>query len=143
MGIAILIYNLMKVQNSSTVSLKNYWINMKYIIIIHIIARRRRVLLNVFLQTYQAVLYRMMTEKNTNKFLNHHKKIITSYNMRPHIGLNCRTPHYVHFLKDRRKINVIAKEILDIKLQKNNRKSKTHQTSKKKKKKEKKKREKK
>ena len=73
-----------------------------------------------------------MTEKNTNKFLNHRKKIITSYNMRPHIGLNCRTPHYVHFLKDRRKINVIAKEILDIKLQKNNRKSKTYQTSKKK-----------
>ena len=73
-----------------------------------------------------------MTEKNTNKFLNHHKKIITSYNMRPHIGLNGRTPHYVHFLKDRRKINTIAKEILDIKLRKNNRKSKTDQMSKKK-----------
>ena len=73
-----------------------------------------------------------MTEKNTNKFLNQHKKIITSYNMRPHIGLNGRTPRYVHFLKDRRKINVIAKEILDIKLQKNNHKSKSYQTSKKK-----------
>jgi len=85
-----------------------------------------------FLRTYQAVLYRMMTEKNTNKFLNQHKKIITSYNMRPHIGLNGRTPRYVHFLKDRRKINVIAKEILDIKLQKNNHKSKSYQTSKKK-----------
>merc|ERR1711984_37209 len=59
-------------------------------------------------------LYRMMTEKNTNKFLNQHKKIITSYNMRPHIGLNGRTPRYVHFLKDRRKINVIAKEIFKI-----------------------------
>ena len=59
-----------------------------------------------------------MTEKNTNKFLSQHKKIISSYNMRPHIGLNARTPHDVHFLKDLRQINVIAKEILDIKLKK-------------------------
>ena len=59
-----------------------------------------------------------MTEKNTNKFLSQHKKIISSYNMRPHIGLNARTPHNVHFLKDLRQINVIAKEILDIKLKK-------------------------
>ena len=59
-----------------------------------------------------------MTEKNTNKFLSQHKKKISSYNMRPHSGLNGRTPHNVHFLKDLRKINVIAKEILDIKLKK-------------------------
>ena len=76
-------------------------------------------LVEQFLWTHQTVLYRMMTEKNTNKFLSEHKKIISSYNMRPHIGLNDRSPHYVHFLNDIRKINVIAKEILDIKLKKN------------------------
>ena len=80
-----------------------------------------------FLRTYQAVLHRMMTEKNTNKFLAHHKKIISSYNMRPHSGLNDRTPHYVHYLNDIRKINMIAKEILDIKLKKYSYKSKPHQ----------------
>jgi len=84
-----------------------------------------------FLRTYQSVLYRMMTEKNTNKFLSHHKKIISSYNMRPHIGLNDRTPHDVHFLKDIRKINVIAKEILDVKLKKNSNKSTPRQRNKK------------
>ena len=84
-----------------------------------------------FLRTYQSVLYRMMTEKNTNKFLSQHKKIISSYNMRPHSGLNARTPHDVHFLKDLRKINVIAKEILDIKLKKYIRKSKPRQKNKK------------
>merc|ERR1712239_68364 len=72
-----------------------------------------------FLRTYKAVLYRMMTEKNTNKFLNHHKKIISSYNTRPHIGLNDRTPRYINFLNDIKKINTIAKEILDIKFFKN------------------------
>ena len=72
-----------------------------------------------------------MTEKNTNKFLSHHKKIISSYNMRPHIGLNGRTPYDVHFLKDIRKINVIAKEILDIKLKKNSCKSNPRQKNKK------------
>ena len=72
-----------------------------------------------------------MTEKNTNKFLSQHKKIISSYNMRPHIGLNARTPHDVHFLKDLRKINVIAKEILDIKLKIYIRKSKPRQKNKK------------
>ena len=46
--IAILIYNQIKVQNSLTPSLKNYWINMKFTIIIHIIAKQRLVLLNVF-----------------------------------------------------------------------------------------------
>merc|ERR1711874_112653 len=71
-----------------------------------------------------------MTEKNTNKFLSHHKKII-SYNMRPHIGLNDRTPHDVHFLKDIRKINVIAKEILEVKLKKNSNKSTPRQRNKK------------
>ena len=68
-----------------------------------------------FLRTYKAVLYRMMTEKNTNKFLSHHKKIISSYNRRPHNGLHDGTPRYVHFLNDIKKINTIAKEILDIK----------------------------
>ena len=71
-----------------------------------------------FLRTYQGVLYRMLTEKNTSKFVNQHKKIISSYNRRRHAGLNNRTPHYVHFLKDRRKIQLIAKEILQIKLKK-------------------------
>merc|ERR1712055_342612 len=89
------------------------------VIITHIIVRQKQASLNVFLRTYQSVLYRMMTEKNTNKFLSQHKKIRSSYNMRPHIGLNARTPHDVHFLKDLRPINVIAKEILDIKLKKN------------------------
>merc|ERR1712105_579989 len=48
-----------------------------------------------------------------------------------HIGLNAKTPHDVHFLKDLRKVNVIAKEILDIKLKKNIRKSKPRQKNKK------------
>merc|ERR1712105_443536 len=48
-----------------------------------------------------------------------------------HIGLNAKTPHDVHFLKDLRKINVIAKEILDIKLKKNIHKSKPRQKNKK------------
>ena len=51
--------------------------------------------------------------------------------MRPHSGLNARTPHNVHFLKDLRQINVIVKEILDIKLKKNIRKSKSRQKNKK------------
>jgi len=67
-----------------------------------------------FLRTYKGVLYRMLTEKNA------------SYNMRPHIRLNNRTPHYLHFLKDRRKINVIAKVILDIKQRNIKAKAKTY-----------------
>jgi len=51
--------------------------------------------------------------------------------MRPHIGLNGRTPYDVHFLKDIRKINVIAKEILDIKFLKNSCKSNPRQKNKK------------
>ena len=47
--------------------------------------------------------------------------------MRPHSALNDRTPHYVHYLNDIRKINMIAKEILDIKLKKYSYKSKPHQ----------------
>ena len=47
--------------------------------------------------------------------------------MRPHIELNDRTPHHVHFLNDIRKINVIAKEILDIKLKRNRSNSKPNQ----------------
>ena len=31
-------------------------------------------LVEQFLRTYKVVLYRMMTEKNTNKFLSYHKK---------------------------------------------------------------------
>ena len=65
-----------------------------------------------FLRTYQAVLYRMMTEKNSTKFLNHHNKIISAYNNRKHKGLNNRTPQYVHFLKNNKIIKSIAKEIL-------------------------------
>ena len=68
-----------------------------------------------FLKTYKGVLYRMLTEKNTSKFLKHHNKIISSYNKRSHKGLKKRSPHYVHFLGDRKKINRIAKDILDIK----------------------------
>ena len=68
-----------------------------------------------FLRSYQSVLYRMLTEKNTTKFLKHHRKIISSYNKRRHSGLKNKTPQYVHFLKDRRKINTISKDILDVK----------------------------
>merc|ERR1712239_77586 len=56
-------------------------------------------LVEQFLRSYKAVLYRMMTEKNTNKLLSHHKKK-SLYNRRPHNGLNDRTPRYVHFLND-------------------------------------------
>ena len=69
-----------------------------------------------FIRTYKGLLYRMLTEKNTTKFLKHHNKIISSYNKRPHRGLKNRSPHYVHFLKDRRKITQIAKDILSVKM---------------------------
>ena len=68
-----------------------------------------------FLRTYQGVLYRMLTEKNTMEFLKHHRKIISSYNKRKHSGLKNKTPQYVHFLQDRRKINSITKDILNVK----------------------------
>ena len=93
----------MRGASSSTANFENCWINMEYIIITHIIVKQKQALLNDFCITYKAVLYRMMTEKNTNKFLSHHKKIISSYNRRPHNGLNDRTPHYVHFLNDIKK----------------------------------------
>ena len=57
----------------------------------------------------------MLTEKNTTKFLKHHQKIISSYNKRKHNGLKNKTPQYVHFLEDRRKINSISKDILNVK----------------------------
>ena len=68
-----------------------------------------------FLKTYKGVLYRLLTEKNTTQFLKYHDKIISSYNNRRHKGLKNRTPHYVHFLANRRKIKLIAKEIWAIK----------------------------
>ena len=57
----------------------------------------------------------MLTEKNTMEFLKHHRKIISSYNKRKHSGLKNKTPQYVHFLQDRRKINSITKDILNVK----------------------------
>ena len=35
--------------------------------------------------------------------------------MRKHSGLKNKTPQYVHFLEDRRKINSISKDILNVK----------------------------
>ena len=49
------------------------------------------------------------------EFLKHHRKIISSYNKRKHSGLKNKTPQYVHFLQDRRKINSITKDILNVK----------------------------